>query len=70
MGSIPGLGRSPEELNGYPLNIRALRISWTEEPGGLLCMGLQGAGHNGATNTFTFFFQEKDSFILSVRAVG
>ena len=26
--------------------ILAWRIPWTEEPGGLLCMGSQGAGHN------------------------
>ena len=32
-GSIPGLGRSPGEGNGNPLNILAWRIPWTEEPG-------------------------------------
>ena len=34
-GSIPGPGRSPGEGNGSPLQIPALRIAWTEEPGGL-----------------------------------
>ena len=34
-GSVPGLGRSPGEGNGYPLHILAWRIPWTEEPGGL-----------------------------------
>ena len=29
------------------------REEWTEEPGGLQSMGLQGAGHNWATNTHT-----------------
>ena len=35
--SIPGLGRSSGEGNGYPLHysILAWRIPWTEEPGGL-----------------------------------
>ena len=34
LGSIPGLGISPGEGNGYPLHL-AWRIPWTEEPGGL-----------------------------------
>jgi len=32
-GSIPGLGRSPGEGNGNPLQYSCLRIPWTEEPG-------------------------------------
>ena len=36
-GSVPGLGRSPEEGKG---NL-AWKIPWTEEPGGLQSMGLQ-----------------------------
>ena len=38
---IPGLGRSPREVNGNPLQYSWLRIPWTEEPGGLLSMGLE-----------------------------
>ena len=34
-GSIPGSERSPGEWNGYPLQILAWRIPWTEKPGGL-----------------------------------
>ena len=34
-GSIPGLGRSPEEGLATPSSILAWRIPWTEEPGGL-----------------------------------
>ena len=36
-GSIPGLGRSPGEGNGYRLHSSTLawRIQWAEEPGGL-----------------------------------
>ena len=33
-------------------NILAQRIPWTEEPGGLQFIGLQGVGHRWATNTF------------------
>ena len=42
-GSIPGLGRSPEE--GIEMatqsDILAWEIPWTEEPGGLQSMGSQ-----------------------------
>ena len=34
-GLIPGSGRSSGEGNGYPSNILAWEIPWTEEPGGL-----------------------------------
>ena len=37
-GSIPGLGRSPEE--GTYSNILAWRIPWTEEPDRLQSMGV------------------------------
>ena len=41
-GWIPGLGRSPGEENGNPLQYSCLgKISWTEEPGRLQSMGLQ-----------------------------
>ena len=40
-GLIPGLGRTPGEGNGSPLDIIAQEIPWTEEPGRLLSMGLQ-----------------------------
>ena len=35
-------------------SILAWRIPWTEEPGGLQCIGLQRVGHDWASNTFTF----------------
>ena len=40
MGSIPGLGRSPGEGNGNPLQYTCWRIPWKEEPGGLQSTGL------------------------------
>ena len=35
LGLIPGLGRSPGEGNGYPLQYSCLGKPWTEKPGGL-----------------------------------
>ena len=46
LSSIPGLGRSPGEEKGYPLQYSCLRIPWTEEPGGLESMGSQRVGHD------------------------
>ena len=40
-GSIPGLGRSPGEGNGNPLQYSCLEYPKTEEPGGLRPMGSQ-----------------------------
>ena len=45
LGSIPGLGRSSGEGNGYPLQYSCLENSVAEEPGGLLSMGSQRVGH-------------------------
>ena len=44
-GLIPGLGRFPGERNGYPLYYSCLENS----------IESQWAGHDWATNTFTFF---------------
>ena len=45
VGSISGLGRSPGEGNGNPLQYSCLEIPWTEEPGGLQSTGSQRVGH-------------------------
>ena len=45
-GSIPGLGRSPEEEMAPHSSILARRIPLTEEPGGLQSMGSQRVGHD------------------------
>ena len=50
LGSIPGLGRSPGEGNGNPLQYSCLLIPWTEKPGRLQSMGLQRVGHDWATS--------------------
>ena len=46
MASIPGLGRSPGEGDGYPLQYFCLENSWTQKPGGLQSMGLQRVGYD------------------------
>ena len=53
LGSILGLGRSPGEGNGNPLQYSCLKIPWTEEPGGLQSVGSQRVGHDSVTNTHT-----------------
>ena len=45
-GSIPGLGRSPGEGNGYPLQYFSWKIPWTEKPDGLQSMGSQRVRHD------------------------
>ena len=53
-GSIPGLGRSPGEGNGDPLEKEmaihsstiAWKIPWTEKPDRLQSMGSQRVGHD------------------------
>ena len=54
-GSIPGLGRSPEEGNGYSLQYTCLKNSIDRGAGGALqSMGSQRVGQDWATNTFNF----------------
>ena len=50
LGSISGLGRSPGEGHGNPLQYSCLEYpQWTEEPGRLQSMGSQRVRHNWAT---------------------
>ena len=44
--SIPGLGRSPGEENGYPLQYSCLENSMDRGGWGLQCMGSQRVRHN------------------------
>ena len=46
VGSIPVLGRSPEEGKATHSSIVARRIPWTEEPGGQQSIGLQRVRHD------------------------
>ena len=45
-GSIPGLGRCPEEGMETHSSILAWRSPWTEEPAGLQSMGSQRVRHD------------------------
>ena len=45
-GLIPGLGRSPEEGNGNPLQYSCLENPIDEEPGRLQSMGSQRVGYD------------------------
>ena len=55
-GLIPGLGRSPGEGNGNPLQYSCLEKSMDRRPGRLQSLGLQRIGLNWVANTFTSFF--------------
>ena len=46
LSSIPGLGRSQEKEMATYSSIRAWRIPWTEEPGGLQSTGSQRVRHD------------------------
>ena len=46
-GLIPELVRSPGKGNGNSLQYSCLEIPWTEEPGVLQSMGLQGGKRVG-----------------------
>ena len=48
-GLILGLGRSPGEGIGNPLQYLTWRIPWTEEPFGLQSVGSQRVGHDWAS---------------------
>ena len=46
LGSIPGLEDPLEKEMATHSSILVWEIPWTEEPGGLQCMGLQRVRHN------------------------
>ena len=46
MGSIPVLGRFPEEEMATHTSVLAWKILWTEAPGRLQSIGSQRVGHN------------------------
>ena len=66
---IPGLGRSPGQGHGNPLQYSCLKIPWIEEPGGLQSLDLQRGGHNRVTNTVTFksFFEYVNCSLLELK---
>ena len=61
-GSIPGLGRSPGEGNGDPLQYSCLRIPWMEELGRLQSTGSQRVRHDWVTSLCPFCLSVDASF--------
>ena len=53
MSLFPGLGRSLEKGMATHSSIRAWRVPWTEEPGGLQSTGSQRVRHERVPNTHT-----------------
>ena len=65
LGLIPGSERSPGGGNGNPLKYSCLENSMDrEEPGRLYSIGSRRAGHDWATNTYTFYFLR--SFYMNI----
>ena len=56
LGSIPGLGRSPGEGNGYPLQYSCLENPMDRGAWRATVRGIARVGHYQSTNTFTFHF--------------
>ena len=56
LGSILGLGRSPEGGHGNPLQYSCLENPHGQEPGGLWSMGSQRVGHDWAPKHSTCLF--------------
>ena len=59
LGLIPGSGISLEMGMATHPSILAWKIPWSEEPGGLQCMGLQRVRHHCTTKTFMHLAGEK-----------
>ena len=62
-GSIPGLGRSPGEGNGNPLQYSCLENS-VDNPGRLQFMGLCRVEYDCTTNTFTFHIESRLLYVI------
>ena len=56
-GSIPGSGRFPKVANHS--SILAWKITWTEKPGGLQSMGLQGQTQLKQLSTHGVFLKNR-----------
>ena len=54
VGSVSGLGRSPGEEIGYPLQYLVWRIPWIEKLGRLQSRGSKRVGHKSATKQSDF----------------
>ena len=66
LGSIPGLGRSPEEGNCNPLEYFCLENSVYWGAGRLQSMGSQRIGHNWAANTHAMIFSFISCYLYKI----
>ena len=60
VSSIPGLGRSPGEGNGNPLQYSCWKIPWTEEPSRLQSIGSQRVRYDWADTLTIILGHKKD----------
>ena len=65
LGSIPGLGRSPGEGNGNPLQYSCLENPMDGEPGGLQSMGSQSVCLLADCCLFSFFCFIASDYLLT-----
>ena len=76
-GSILGLGRSPGEGHGNPLQYSCWRIPWTEEPGRLYSPRghkemdtTEQLTHTGSMKAGVYLFHSKEKLVCSSREMG
>ena len=67
MGSIPGMGDPLEEGLATHSSILAWKTPWTEEPGGLQCLGFQTVGHDRSNLALDIF---QKYFTTLLKALG
>ena len=61
----PGSGRYAGEGNGYTLQYSCLKNPMDREAwGGVQSMGSQRVGHDGATNTFTYWTYKSNTYVI------
>ena len=66
VGSIQGVGRSPEAETGNPLQGSCWKIPWTEKPGGLQSMRKSRVGHNSTQHSSSEVAQSNTTWRLVV----
>ena len=66
LGLIPGLGRSPGEGNGNPLQYSCLENSMDRGAWRVIVLGLQRVGHDWVTNTWRAVWSSGKSIVTGV----
>ena len=69
LGSIPELGRSPAEGNGYPFQYSGLENSMDRGSGGLQSLGSQRVGHDSDLLSYVRHLTN-NTFVIALYAVG